>query len=593
MVPVTLKYDPTTKTANVLCSNYVVNGGKGSLEKYLTISAMPSADAYYYVGQTKTKTSVSSTLYTLGLVVDATKSTCDLRTVVTTDKDIVSFVKLPDGRFIMEMMDVAVPGGYSTTEIGVFETNGSYTQKVPPTVRMSVAGDWKNSRVSYAFIGADKKGHAGVVDEKGNADEKFNSGETPLLTVDIFVTNLSGDIALLSGSNRTVGAAHDKLVAINTKTNKVTVLSSYDSDALNGFKENYAMSAVSNGSVAYFRTYNGTDKSVHEWEWTAPGPARVNDFTANPTLLVQGGKSTLEWSTVNATTVSIFPAYLSPDPLGFLPLSGKLEITPGIGANIIILTANGPLGFDTARVTVNVTAQVPLPTITDGGIRNAASMEHTLAPRALGTVFGTNLCYNAASSSTTPPLPTTLCGGTKVLVNGQPAPLTYVDGGQINFLAPDILSGNGTVQVVRGTVLGPPMTFAFTATAPGVFMNNSLGILTDATASTVILVTADKPMIPGGYYTAWATGLGAKQPSCTPAIGEAPHQACSALATTTLTIGGVPAEVIYAGTQPDFPGLDQINFRAPVNSSSSQNVLGELTVGDVKTSFPTVLQIAQ
>jgi uncharacterized protein (TIGR03437 family) len=149
-------------------------------------------------------------------------------------------------------------------------------------------------------------------------------------------------------------------------------------------------------------------------------------------------------------------------------------------------------------------------------------------------------------------------------------------------------------MVVRGnTVMGNSVTVDVTLTAPGVFLNGKLGILTDATATTVRLVTADNPMAPGKYYTIWATGLGAKQASCTPVLGDAPHRACTAVANVTVTIGGSPAEVIYAGSQPDFPGLDQINFKAPTNSSSSLEVQGVITAGDVQASFTTVLQIAQ
>ena len=37
----------------------------------------------------------------------------------------------------------------------------------------------------------------------------------------------------------------------------------------------------------------------------------------------------------------------------------------------------------------------------------------------------------------------------------------------------------------------------------------------------------------------------------------------TALSTVKATIGGVNAEVVYAGVQPDFVGLDQVNISLP------------------------------
>src|SRR5207237_2982947 len=68
----------------------------------------------------------------------------------------------------------------------------------------------------------------------------------------------------------------------------------------------------------------------------------------------------------------------------------------------------------------------------------AASFELVpVAPDTIVSAFGTQLATQFAIASTLP-LPTTL-GGTTVTVNGRPAGLLFVSGGQINYVMPTIL----------------------------------------------------------------------------------------------------------------------------------------------------------
>jgi uncharacterized protein (TIGR03437 family) len=149
------------------------------------------------------------------------------------------------------------------------------------------------------------------------------------------------------------------------------------------------------------------------------------------------------------------------------------------------------------------------------------------------------------------------------LVNGTFAPLTYVSLGQVNFLIPnDVKLGVGTVQVIRNGVFGNIATMTVTPTAPGVFQNAGLGIVTNNSGQ---LVTVDNPVVLGNYsgiaYTLWLTGLGVTD--CSVQSGTASNKVCNALIQPTLTIGGLPATIYYAGLQPQFPGLYQINFIVP------------------------------
>jgi uncharacterized protein (TIGR03437 family) len=50
----------------------------------------------------------------------------------------------------------------------------------------------------------------------------------------------------------------------------------------------------------------------------------------------------------------------------------------------------------------------------------------------------------------------------------------------------------------------------------------------------------------------------------------------SSLGAVQATAGGVPLEVVYAGPQPQYPGLDQIDVKLPASLSGSRVV--DLTI---------------
>jgi uncharacterized protein (TIGR03437 family) len=61
-----------------------------------------------------------------------------------------------------------------------------------------------------------------------------------------------------------------------------------------------------------------------------------------------------------------------------------------------------------------------------------------------------------------------------------------------------------------------------------------------------------------------------------------------ALGAITATIGGVAAEVLFAGAQGDFPGLDQINLRVPKTLAGRGEVNIVLTVEGKQANAVTV-----
>jgi len=186
------------------------------------------------------------------------------------------------------------------------------------------------------------------------------------------------------------------------------------------------------------------------------------------------------------------------------------------------------------------------------------------------TIFGRNLSTSAMQALVYP-LPTTM-GNTMVMVNGAPAPLYYVSPGQINFQMPSNTPlGNARVEVnvggqqVSSLEVQPVMV---TAVDPGMYMNGprAAALNPDLTPH-----TAATPQPPGAILAFYITGHGAVKPAV-PDGSAAPAAPLSMIeGTTQATIGGLPAEVTFAGLSPGYAGLAQVNIRIPQGLSQGDH----------------------
>jgi uncharacterized protein (TIGR03437 family) len=221
-------------------------------------------------------------------------------------------------------------------------------------------------------------------------------------------------------------------------------------------------------------------------------------------------------------------------------------------------------------------------------IFNAASygpITNSVAPGEFVTIFGLNLSAGTQSAQTLP-LPTTL-GNTRVMVNGQPAPLDYVSATQINLLVPYATpQGFATFQVINNKVASNQVTVYSALTAPGVFTLNSLdgGTYPSGIGPAAVLhkdyslVTQENPAVAGETLQLFVTGLG----SVTPTVADgaaAPSSPLSyvdeytsgALAMDILDANSVDtlvSTISFAGLAPYYAGLYQINFVVPSGVAS-------------------------
>ncbi|MBZ5578446.1 MAG: trypsin-like peptidase domain-containing protein [Acidobacteriia bacterium] len=198
----------------------------------------------------------------------------------------------------------------------------------------------------------------------------------------------------------------------------------------------------------------------------------------------------------------------------------------------------------------------PAPSIMLGGLGNGASFLPAVAPGSLLSIFGSHLAFSNAVAPSVP-LPLQLAGVT-VAINGVPAPLFAVTPSQLNVQVPyEVQPGTAQVTV---TVGGQSDTKAVEVVpvAPGVFSTREVRLL-PASGGRV-----------GDYLTLYLTGQG----PVTPAIATGAAPAASApleqlprlVEPVQITIGGVPAPVIFAGIPNGLVGIAQMNFQIPAGA---------------------------
>jgi len=241
---------------------------------------------------------------------------------------------------------------------------------------------------------------------------------------------------------------------------------------------------------------------------------------------------------------------------------------------------------------------------TSGSVTSTSAASYavgSLAPEAIGTLFGTGLASSSASATTTP-LPATL-DGVQVQVTdsagvARNAPLFYVSPAQINFQNPSGAStGAATITVLlNGNTVAQGTTLVEQVT-PGLFAANANG--QGVAAAIALRVKAD-----GSQVTEPVLQLSSTTNtfvSVPLSIGDASDQlfllafgtgfrSRFSLANVSATIGGMSAEVTYAGAQGTFVGLDQANIRIPSSLAGRGDVNVVLTV-DSKSSNAVVINL--
>lgn len=204
--------------------------------------------------------------------------------------------------------------------------------------------------------------------------------------------------------------------------------------------------------------------------------------------------------------------------------------------------------------------------IEESAVTSAASRSIGVAAGSLASIYGENLARTTAQATSTP-LPVSLGGSTVVLTDSAgarwTAPLLYTSPRQINFVVPETAApGAAAVAISSGAAV---QTFPVTVRpiAPALFSMSAAGTGVAAATAVTQVGTSQSPtpvfQCASGGCASTPIPLGADRTVAVSFYGTG----LRGRANVTVTIGGVPAPVQYAGPAPGFAGLDQVNVILP------------------------------
>ncbi len=219
-----------------------------------------------------------------------------------------------------------------------------------------------------------------------------------------------------------------------------------------------------------------------------------------------------------------------------------------------------------------------------------------VAPDSLASAFGRNL--SGATAAAGPGQPPIVLGGTTVSILDSSgftisAPILYVSPLQVNFLVPPSVSaGPATVTIVslNGTsMVAHSAQVGIAPVAPGIFTLNNTGLA----AAYAVRVSSDGTQTFEPVYTTQNGALVANPID----LGSATDQVYLSLFGTgiraaaggvAVSIQGANVPVVYAGAQPEFAGLDQINVLLPHSLVGSGSVTIVVTANQIPANEVTL-----
>jgi uncharacterized protein (TIGR03437 family) len=305
----------------------------------------------------------------------------------------------------------------------------------------------------------------------------------------------------------------------------------------------------------------------------------------------------------NPSPGALFQAAYSPDGgKSFVPIAVDLTdpnftfdattVPPSAGFGLIRIFAGD--GLNTTMMDVgNLTTP---PGITVEGTVNAASFQGgPVSPGELLAIFGLGIGppTGVGLQLTSGGLVSTLLGGVQVLFDGIPAPLTFVRADQVNVVVPYGVAGKQQTQVTlqfQGRSSNT-ITLPVAATSAGVFALDASGRGQGAILNQDQTVNGPaNPAEKGSIIAIYANGAGQTDPPGVdgkPATPPLPKP----LEKVTATIGGINAELLYAGAAPTLvAGVLQVNARIPAGVPSG-NVPVVITVGNTTSQSTITLAV--
>src|SRR6185312_134609 len=251
-----------------------------------------------------------------------------------------------------------------------------------------------------------------------------------------------------------------------------------------------------------------------------------------------------------------------------ITISGLWGLVFGTGTradvNTLYFCAGMPNGSSVPRGLLGTIA--PPSAVTAVG--NAASWQiGSIASGEIIVIGGQTVGAVPLTSGTIPAtgsMATTLANVT-VTINNVKAPILYTSGSITSVIVPNFVIPGSSANIVVATPGQTTKTFkvAMAASSPGLFALNAAGtgqlVAMNQDGS---LNSSTNAAVAGSIVTLYATGTGLTNP--TGVTGAIQTEALAPFLKTSLTIGGQPATVVYAGTPPGLlSGLTLIQATVP------------------------------
>jgi uncharacterized protein (TIGR03437 family) len=253
------------------------------------------------------------------------------------------------------------------------------------------------------------------------------------------------------------------------------------------------------------------------------------------------------------------------------------------------------------------------PTIFNGGVVNAASFQggQAITPGSLISIFGSSLASRVASAASIP-LSLTL-GSVSVTFSSNSksanAPMLFVQPddpskqitSQINAQIPWDIVPSGTsatinVTVTRDGVASSPTPVNVAPVSPGIFASNgrAIAVNQDGTLTWpagLIPGLTTHPAKPGDVIIVYATGLG--EVDSPVASGQASlDKLRRVVILPVVMVGGVQAQVPFAGLSPQFVGVNQLNVVIP-NAPAGDNIPIQIVQGGITTTDKVTIGVTR
>ncbi|MCC6536944.1 MAG: hypothetical protein IT162_05305 [Bryobacterales bacterium] len=488
---------------------------------------------------------------------------------------------------------------YQRTKQG---TSDAFITKLNPTGTALV--------YSTFFGGAGtERGESIAVDAQGNIYALITTGSPGLTPAqpfqsqlaggsDLFILRLSPDGLIAQHASYLGGSANDggrSLVIDNRE--RAYVSASTLSTNMPGTTGG-AQSAVGGARDAFWARLDfgapAVTLSVSPSALTATGAVGSNTITRQQLSLVAPAGQRPDWN-VETTTAN------GTQWIEVTPLSGSGSSTLDVSFRPGLLAAGTYTGTVTVvnrsantrtpvPVTMTLTAAPTNPggVLTSAGILSAASFQGGgVSPGLIVTIFGQRIGPDtlvSASVGSDLKFPTQVAE-TRVLFDGVPAPLIYVSATQVSAIVPYAVATRSTSDVVieyrgnRSNAASVPVV----AAKPGLFTANASGSGPGAIQNQDFSVnTPSNPAARGSIVVLYATGEGATDPAgvdgqVAATVFPKPRQSVA------VRIGGVMAEVLYAGAAPSLvAGVLQVNVKVPDNVPDG-NVPIQVLVGNAES----------